>query len=80
MPATKDPSEPPGAATSTSAGSVALLPEPFEVNEKAVSLAAKAARDVLARMSVGGARRPTRRETPAASPAPLPAVVDKAAS
>jgi len=60
--AIKDSSEPATPSTSTTAGSVALLPEPFEVNERAVSLAAKAARDVLQRMSTGGLRRARRED------------------
>lgn len=56
-----------------SAGAVALMPEPFEVNAEAVSLAAKAARDALLRMSAARLRRPLRRDAPAVHAAePLP--------
>lgn len=61
-------------------GAVALMPEPFEVNAEAVSLAARAARDALQRMSAARLRRPLRREAPPAhAPEPLPSPT-KAAS
>lgn len=71
----KDPGEP-AASTSITAGSVALLPEPFSIDEEAVSLAARAARDALLRLSAGRDRRPLRREpTPTqAQVEPLPAL------
>jgi len=75
--AIKDSSEPATPSTSTTAGSVALLPEPFEVNERAVSLAAKAARDVLQRMSTGGLRR-ARREASAPAPAAATIIAEEA--
>lgn len=56
-------------------GSVALLPEPFEVNAEAVARAAKAARDALLRLSASRPRRSLRPEAPpAAPPGPLPVV------
>lgn len=64
----KDPGEP-TASTSITAGSVALLPEPFAIDEEAVSLAAKAARDALMRLSVARPRRPLARHEPR-EPAP----------
>lgn len=76
----KDPGEP-AASSSITAGSVALLPEPFTIDEEAVSLAAKAARDALLRLSAARTRRPVRRE-PATAAAPVPPlpVLPKAAS
>lgn len=75
----KDPGEP-AASSSITAGSVALLPEPFSIDEEAVSLAAKAARDALLRLSAARTRRPVRREVaPAAAPVEPPAL-PKAAS
>lgn len=53
-------------ANEPAGGSVALLPEPFEVDREAVSRAAKAARDALVQMSARRLRRPPR-------PAPAPA-------
>ncbi len=66
----KDPGEP-AASTSITAGSVALLPEPFTIDEEAVSLAARAARDALMRLNTGRARRPLRREQPSSPSAPV---------
>ena len=73
MPAHRDASD--KAADSPDAGSVALLPEPFEVNAEAVSRAARAARDALLKLSASRTRRPIRSESPPAAPLdPRPAV------
>lgn len=62
-------------AESHDPGGVALLPEPFEVDAEAVARAARAARDVLAKLSVSRTRRPIRGESaPAAPLGPLPVV------
>ena len=76
----KDPGEP-AASSSITAGSVALLPEPFTIDEEAVSLAARAARDALLRMSAARSRRPVRREAAAPAAAQVePPVLPKVAS
>lgn len=62
-------------AETNDSGSVALLPEPFEVNAEAVSRAAKAARDALLKLSASRPRRSARAEAPPAPPLePLPVV------
>lgn len=59
-------------------GSVALLPEPFEVNAEAVARAAKAARDALLKLSASRTRRPIRGEAAPAAPLDPHPVVPKA--
>jgi hypothetical protein len=73
MPAHGDASD--KAAEAHDPGGVALLPEPFEVDAEAVARAAKAARDVLAKLSASRTRRPIRAESAPAAPLdPLPVV------
>jgi hypothetical protein len=76
MPAHGDASD--KAAESQDPGGVALLPEPFEVNAEAVACAARAARDVLATLSVSRRRRPARAVSPPAALLDLLPVVPKA--